>query len=158
MFLINIENLGARCLLINNNWGTKSAIGNALQTSYEVFRADTGLGGDIFSRNFDDLGFLAKHSWWKCTWNLCRLYKGNITFDAKYEPPSPRDNDPTVMDLFLSQGIWARSDLSVLNRVRRFLKVFFRSDLLACDGRSVRPDMQHIPHRKAARTCHKMPK
>ena len=141
MFLLNIENLGARCLLILNHWGKQSEVGKALQTSYEVFRTDTGLGGNIFACNFDVLGHLAKHCWWKTTWHLCHLYNAQINLASKYGPPSPRENEPTVMDLFLSQGIWDRLELAILNRVRRYLKVFFRSDLIACDGQSVRADM-----------------
>ena len=45
------------------------------------------------------------------------------------------------MDVFVSQGIWNQSELAVLNRVRRYKKAFHRSDAIACDGRSVRPDM-----------------
>ena len=114
MFLLNIENLGARCLLILNHWGKQSEVGKALQTSYEVFRTDTGLGGNIFACNFDVLGHLAKHCWWKTTWHLCHLYNAQINLASKYGPPSPRENEPTVMDLFLSQGIWDRSELAIL--------------------------------------------
>ena len=140
-FVVNIENLGARCLLLQNHWATSSVDGTALQTGYETFRVDTGLGGNILTRNYDELEHLAKHSWWKMTWQLCHLYCVSIKFPSTFEPPAPRENDSSLMDVFVSQGIWNQSKLAVLNRVRRHKKVFYRSDVIACDGRTVRPDM-----------------
>ncbi|EJK71944.1 hypothetical protein THAOC_06571 [Thalassiosira oceanica] len=141
IFVVNIENLGARCLLLQNHWATSSVDGTALQTGYETFRVDTGLGGNILTRNYDELEHLAKHSWWKITWQLCHLYRVSVKFSSTFEPPKQRVNDSSLMDVFVSQGIWNQSQLAVLNRVRRHKKVFYRSDVIACDGRTVRPDM-----------------
>ena len=127
MFIVNIENLGARCLLLQNHWATSSVDGTALQTGYETFRVDTGLGGDILTRNYDELEHLAKHSWWKITWQLCYLYRVSIKFSSTFEPPAQRENDSSLMDVFVSQGIWNQSELAVLNRVRRYKKVSWRA-------------------------------
>ena len=141
MFDLNLENLGARCLLIQNHWGTTSVDGQALQVGYETFRVDTGLGGNIFDRDYNEVGHLAKHSWWKHTWHLCYIYKVKITFEARFEPLASRENDSTLMDVLVSRGIWNKHELGILNRVRRYKQVYFRSDVIACNGRTVRPDM-----------------
>ena len=67
MFNLNVDNLGARIYFIRKNWGLNTAVRHLLQHAYETFQMDVGLDGNIFGRNFDALGYLAEHSWFKVT-------------------------------------------------------------------------------------------
>ena len=45
------------------------------------------------------------------------------------------------MDSFIDTSIWQIAQLEILNRVRRYKCVFFKSDILQPDGRTVLPSM-----------------
>ena len=102
---------------------------------------DVGLGGNIFTKNFNSLGFLAEHNWFKHLWQLCFLYKCDLTLDFPDNPQRARVGDSPLMDILVSSKLYTTSELGDLQRVRRFKCVHFLSDVLCADGCTVRPDM-----------------
>ena len=52
-----------------------------------------------------------------------------------------RERDISLMDAFIETGIWQIGQLEVLNCVRRYKKVFSKSDILESDGQTVLPSM-----------------
>ena len=52
-----------------------------------------------------------------------------------------RERDTSLMDAFIETGIWQIGQLEELNRVRRYKKVFSKSDILESDGQTVLPSM-----------------
>ena len=61
MFDLNILCAGAKLHFVRSFWNTFTPEGDHLCQSYETFLMDVGLGGNIFSRNYNTLGFLAEH-------------------------------------------------------------------------------------------------
>ena len=99
------------------------------------------LGGNIFERNYDTLGVLAEHFWFEHTWRLCYKFDVVIELNSSYNVPSNRVNDRPIMEIFIDSGIWSDQELQSLQCVRRFFKVFWKSDALRMDGRTIDPSV-----------------
>ena len=52
-----------------------------------------------------------------------------------------RERDTSLMDAFIETGIWQIEQLERLNIVRRYKKVFSKSNILESDGQTVLPSM-----------------
>ena len=48
-----------------------------------------------------------------------------------------KEQDSVLMNAFIDTGIWQIGQLEILNIVRRFKKVYFKSDILDSDGKTV---------------------
>ena len=140
-FDLNIDNLGERFHFIACHWDLPSATGKTLQQAYETFRLSVGLGGNIFERDYSHLGKLAEPCWFEHLWRLCFRFQSPIKLAMKYEVPLMRERDTSLMDAFIETGIWQIGQLEVLHCVRRYKKVFSKSDILESDGQTVLPSM-----------------
>ena len=67
MIDLNSMSLGDMLHPIRRFWGTQTEDYNLIKHAYETFLMDVGLEGNIFTRNYGALEFLAEHSWWKHT-------------------------------------------------------------------------------------------
>ena len=108
---------------------------------YQVFRMDTGLSGNIFTMDFKRFGHLAEHSWFKHTWELCCLFNVQYTITSAWDFPLVRQADKGIMNVLVDLNIYGNTDLDTINRVRRFKKAFFLSDLVLADGSTMDPTM-----------------
>ena len=52
-----------------------------------------------------------------------------------------REGDLALMDVFLDSGLFNKATIKVLQRVQRFKKVHFLSNILCTDGKTVNPCM-----------------
>ena len=52
-----------------------------------------------------------------------------------------RERDISLMDAFIETGIWQIGQLEIMNPVRRYKKVFSKSDILESDRRIVLSSM-----------------
>ena len=141
MFDLNITCLGAKLHHLRSHWHQLTPEGDHLRQLYETFLMDVGLGGNIFTKNFNSLGFLAEHNWFKHLWQLCFIYNCDLTLDFPDNPQRARVGDSPLMDIFVSSKLYSTSKLGDLQRVRRFKCVHFLSDVLCADGCTVRPDI-----------------
>ena len=48
-----------------------------------------------------------------------------------------KEQDSALMNAFIDTGIWQIGQLEILNIVRRFKKVYFKSNILDSDGKTV---------------------
>ena len=112
-----------------------------MRLAYETFRISVGLGGNIFERDYDHLGKLAEPCWFTHLWHLCYMFQSPIKLAIKYEVPLMRERDTSLMDAFIETGIWQIDQLERLNIVRRYKKVFSKSDILESDGQTVLSSM-----------------
>ena len=62
MFDLSITCLGAKLHHLRSHWHQLTPEGDHLRQLYETFLMDFGLGGNIFAKNFNSLGFLAEHN------------------------------------------------------------------------------------------------
>ena len=141
MFDLNILNLGAKLHYLRVFWGTLTKQGDRLRQMYEAFLMDVGLDGNIFDKNYNVLGYLAEHSWFEHTWQLCHMFQCKLTLQFPENPEQGREGDKAILQVFLDSGLFSKKKIKILQRVRRFKKVHFLSDALCADGRTVRPDM-----------------
>ena len=69
------------------------------------------------------------------------MFQSPIKLAIKYEVPLMRERDTSLMDAFIETGIWQIEQLERLNIVRRYKKVFSKSDILESDGQTVLSSM-----------------
>ena len=141
MFDLNIKCLGAKLHYLRTHWGSQTQEGEHLQVMYEAFIMDIGLGGNIFARDYATYEHLAEHSWFKHLWRLCNMFNCDLSIDFPPNTQQQREGDRALMDVILDSGHFDRATIMVLQRVRRFKKVHFLSDILCTDGRTVNPCM-----------------
>ena len=98
------------------------------------------LGLDYFS--FVNIGSLraqlVDYLWFKTLWEFCAYYSVEFGFASDMNIPLHRDGDTALMECFINSGIFSSDQLGVLNRVRKFKKLHALSEILKCDGKSVR--------------------
>ena len=122
-------------------WGTQTEDYNWIKHEYETFLVDVGLEGNIFTRNYSALEFMAEHSWWKHTWRLCYTFDCELVIDSVYMPLRFRERDQVIMELFINSGLWSKRRLIIRNRVRRFKNIHFFSEILCSDRKTIDPRM-----------------
>ena len=105
MFDLNILCAGAKLHFVRSFWNTFTPEGDHLRQSYETFLMDVGLGGNIFTRNYNTLGFLAEHCWFKHLWRLCHMYGVSLTINFPENPRQCREGDRAIMDVLASTPI-----------------------------------------------------
>jgi hypothetical protein len=137
----SIEKLGKDISMLLRHWDSDSTLGRVYRLVFESFQMEVGLDGNIFDRNYNRLGYLASHSWFKILWQYCDHYKVKLRFDPKFHIKPTRVGDRALMELFLEQR-YQKHIMERLNRVRRFLRVHSLADIVLADGCTV--DTAHI--------------
>ena len=141
MIELNSMSLGDRLHHIRRFWGTQTEDYNWLKHAHKTFLMDVGLEGNVLTRNYSALEFLAEHSWWKHTCRLCHSFDCELVIDSDYLPQNPRENDRAIMKLFINSGLWLKHQVIILNRIQRFKRIHFLSVALCVDGKTVDPRM-----------------
>ena len=118
-------------------WGFDDMVGTLLHFAYEAFQMEVGLGGDIFVRSFDKLGFLATEgTWFRHFWQYASHLGITVKVASKYHLQPLRINDIPFMDFLVQKDI-PKDVLLSCNRVRKFNKLTYLSECVLCDGRSI---------------------
>ena len=151
-FDLNIECLGKRFYFISRHWDTPTNVGRMMRQAFETIQLSLGLGGNIFELDYDRLGALAEHCWFEHTWRLCHMFDVVIELNSSYNVPQIREKDRPIMELWIDSGIWTDQELNSLQTVRRFLKVYWKSDALRMDGRTIDPSMMNNNEEKSSWT------
>ena len=138
---MNILCAGAKLHFVRSFCNTFTPEEDHLRQSYETFLMDVGLGGNVFRRNYNTLGFLAENSWFKHLWQLCHLYGVALTINFPENLPQCCEGNRAIMDVLIDSNLFSVSELTTLQCVRRHKKVHYLSDILCADGRSVLRDM-----------------
>ena len=112
-----------------------------MRLAYETFLVDTGLGGDVFCRNYKRLHVLAEKSWFQHLWCLCDFLQVKLVLDKANHVPLVREGDRCLMDAIIETGRFKGDDLSTIGICRKFKGADMVSCVVRCDGREVRQDM-----------------
>jgi hypothetical protein len=112
--------LSQKLHLLQSKWDQPTTTGNMLRQSLEVFQMEMGLSMNILEEDFDRLGHLASHGWWKHLWQLCHKYKVSVSISRRFLIPLLRENDIPLMDIWCSSDLYSSAHKLILNRVRKF--------------------------------------
>jgi hypothetical protein len=131
--------LSQKLHLLQSQWDQPTTTGNMLRQSLEIFQMELGLSSNILEEDFDRLGHLALHGWWKHLWELCHKYKVSVRLSRKYLIPLLRENDRTLMDIWCSNELYGHSHKLSLNRVRKYKGFHGLGDITLADGVTIDP-------------------
>ena len=98
-----VMSFGCQVYFLQCFWGFNDVVGTLLHFAFEAFQMEVGLlGGDIFTRNFDTLGFLATEgTWFRHFWQYASHLGITVRVGEEYHLKPLRDGDITVMDFLL---------------------------------------------------------
>jgi hypothetical protein len=130
----NVILLSRKLVLLLRHWNMPNVMGNFLLQVYEAFRMETGLGGNIFERPYKKFQRLATHTWMKHLWQLLDYLSISLRMHQVTEQQPIRVGDATVMDKIIETEVYDELALVRINRVRKYKKVHWLSELVQCDG------------------------
>ena len=142
---LSLEKLADSLHFIQKHWSMKTAMGNILRCGFELIQIETGLQGNFLQRNFERLGILATHSWFKVLWELLWFFHVELDFTDNVEIPQARERDKVLMEDIIK--VLPRDKWESFNRVRKFHKVYFTSQLVLGDGCTINPFIFRPQHR-----------
>ena len=138
IFDVNVERLGLKIFWIQRYWGEECLEGQLLLYSFEAFSISLGLDGNPFKYSFARFGYLADSSWWKDLWELLAHFGVRLEMDKSIPFQPYRLGDKSIMRWFTESSLFSKDQLTSLNRVRKRKCIFFLSELLCSDGRTVK--------------------
>jgi hypothetical protein len=149
--VFSLEKLADCIRLLQRHWRSNSTLGNALKCSFELVQLETGLAGNFLNRNYSRLHMLATHSWFKLLWELIHHYKVSVEFPDDVSIPPIRERDRVLIEDIIM--ILPPSQWTAFNRVRKFHKIYFLSQLTLCDGKTIDPAFltSEAPHQSTMR-------
>ena len=119
MFDLNIDALGSTLHELRMNWNTSTAAGNELKQNFETFHMDLGLEGNIFTKNYHELGYLAEHGWFKNLWQTCFLHSIELDLHTPDIPMRGREGDKSFLQVCLDSGHFTRATTARIIRRNR---------------------------------------
>ena len=130
----SIDMLSQKLHLLQSEWSQPTATGNMLRQSLEVFQMELGLSSNPFTEDYEQYSQLVSAGWWQHLWLLCSRFGVTFEFGQEYQIPLLRDGDASFMSAVIALGVYSRSQLVVVNRVRKFKGIHSVADMVLCDG------------------------
>ena len=65
MFDLNDSCMEFKIHLMREYWNRNDSLGAMMKVAYETFLVDVGLGGDVFTRDYETLQELAQSCWFE---------------------------------------------------------------------------------------------
>ena len=93
-------------------------------------------------------------TWYKNIWELVHYFKIRLAFQSEYRLGPVRRGDKSLMSEFVRAG-YTKADLLSLNIVRMHKMVIHLSDILRCDGKTIKLSMLSASAGKS--DAHKFP-
>ena len=143
MGMFNLNNICMKFTvhLMQEYWNKDNCLSNMMKLAYETFLVDTGLGGNVFCRDYKKLHILAEESCFRHLWCLCDFLQVKIVLDKANHVPPIRKGDKCFMDAIIETGHFKGDDLLTIGTCRKFKAVHMISCIVRCDGREVRQDI-----------------
>jgi hypothetical protein len=117
---------------------------------------EVGLYGNTMSYNYKKKSMLVtNNTWFKNVWELILYFKVRLNFDDEFHLKAIRRGDKSLMAEFMGVGKFTQSDLVSLNIMRMHKKVVHTSDIVLCDGNTIKSEM--LTDRPGHSDTHKFP-
>jgi hypothetical protein len=108
---------------------------------YESFMIEIGLYGNTMDYDYKAYSVLATNgTWYKNVWELVHYFKIRLAFQSEYRLGPVRRGDKSLMSEFFRAG-YTKADLLSLNIVRMHKMVIHLSDIVRCDGKTIKTSM-----------------
>ena len=85
MFDLNESCMEFKIHLMREYWNRNDSLGAMMKVAYETFLVDVGLGGDVFTRDYETLQKLAQPCWFEHLWHLCHFLKVNVVLHESHD-------------------------------------------------------------------------
>ncbi len=105
---------------------------------YKSFMVKTGLYGNTMDHDDKAYSILAtNYTWYKNVWELVHYFNIRLAFQPEYRLGPVRQGDKSLMSQFIRVG-YKHTDLLLLNIVRMHKMVIHLSDIVMCDGKTIK--------------------
>ncbi len=109
---------------------------------YESFMVEVGLYGNTMGYKYKTHSILATgNTWFKNVWELVSYFNVCLYFSAVFQLKPIRWGDTSLMSEFMWYGDFSPTELVSLNIMRMHIKVIHKSDIVLCDGKTIKADM-----------------
>ena len=135
---MGIEKCSEMISFFARHWEMGTSMSIQIRHASELVQVETGLRGNFLVRDFGNLGRLASVSWMKLLWEYLDYYRITLEVDGMEIPPI-RERDEPLMELVIKKC--AQDQWTAINKVRKFKKVYFVSQMVAGNGTTILPDI-----------------
>jgi hypothetical protein len=134
--------LASKLSFLQFNWGFKSPHSSALIMVYKSFMIKVGLYGNTMDYDYKTHSMLAtSNTWFKNIWELVWYFNVRIHVSAAFQLRAVCRGDISLMSEFMCTGNFSKLDLISLNIMRMHKKVIHKSDIVLCDGKTIKTEM-----------------
>ena len=133
---MSLEKLALSLQYLQRHWGRQTPTGQILRSVFELIQLEVGLAGNFLLRDYQALGRLATHTWFKLLWEYIHYYNVRVELENVEVPPVCQC-DKVVMEEVIK--LIPPTQWEGFNRARKYHKVYFMSQLILCDGATVDP-------------------
>ena len=109
-----------------------------MKLAYKTFLVDTGLGGNVFNRDYKKLHRLAGKCWFQHLWCLCDFLQVKVVLNKAHHVQPIREGDRCLMDAVIDTGRFKGEELVIIGICRKFKAVHMILCLVRCDGKEIR--------------------
>jgi hypothetical protein len=81
------------------------------------------------------------NTWFKNVWELSHYFNIWLNFNGDLHLKPVRNGDKSLMSEFLQCGEFSHADIVSLNIIRMHKKVIHTSDIVLCNGKTIKPEM-----------------
>jgi hypothetical protein len=136
-----LVSLTAKLAFIQRTWGFDGVDSKALMMGYKSFMVEVGLHGSIMDYDYKVYATLAtNHTWYKNVWELVRFFNISLAFHPEFRLGPIQRVDKALMAEFVRVG-YKQADLLSLNIVRMHKMVIHLSDIVMCNGKTIKKSM-----------------
>jgi hypothetical protein len=122
--------------------GFEAPHSNALMTGYESFTVEVGLYSNTIEYEYKTHSILATdNTWFKNVWELVSYLNVRLQFNTDFHLKPIRQGDTSLMSEFICIWGFSPTDLVSLNVMRMHEKVIHKSDIVLCDGKTIKAEM-----------------
>jgi hypothetical protein len=136
-----LVSLTSKLAFIQQTWGMADVDSRSLMMGYESFMVKIGLYGNTMDHDYKAYSTLAtNYTWYKNGWELIHYFNVRLKFQPEYRLGPVRQGDKSLMSEFIRVR-YKRTDLLSLNIVWMYKMVIHLSDVVICNGKTIKRSM-----------------
>ena len=137
-----LVSLASKLSYLQSNWGFGAPHSNALMIGYESLIIEIGLYGNTMGCEYRIHSILATDNiWFKNVWELVSFFNVCLRFNEDFQLKPIQQGDSSLISKFICFRELSPSDLVSLNMMRMHKKVIHKSDIILCDGKTIKTEM-----------------